>query len=114
MVSVHDRTTRRRVAFVDGRIGANDHPAPPATPRLVRPIGRAGVSPATAATTVVGSAGSSGPLAEDVDLPSDLGPGDLLAVSGGAGLHVPARAGHDPGHRQVVAVARAARARTRG
>ncbi|MFJ8228742.1 diaminopimelate decarboxylase family protein [Streptomyces sp. NPDC094448] len=96
----------RTLVAVDG--GRDDGPGPAPS---VRMIGRVSSAPMRTAT-VVGRAGGPGDvLADGVELPEDVRPGDLLALPGSGACRVPAAPGCPAAGRPPVVAVRDGRAR---
>ncbi|MCX5203333.1 diaminopimelate decarboxylase [Streptomyces sp. NBC_00237] len=90
---------------VDGGMGDNPRPALYGARYTVRLVGRPQAAPMRT-TTVVGRHCEAGDiLAEDVELPSDLRPGDVLAVPASGAYHLSMASGYNlVGRPPVVAV----------
>lgn len=99
------RTAGRLVVAVDGGMSDNPRPALYGARYTVRLVGRRSPAPARA-TTVVGRHGEvRDVLAESVELPEDVRPGDVLAVPASGAYHVSMASGYDmTGRPPVVAV----------
>ncbi|MEU9454156.1 diaminopimelate decarboxylase [Streptomyces sp. NPDC048277] len=99
------RTGERVFVAVDGGMSDNPRPALYGVRYAPRLIGRASAAP-VAAVTVVGRHCEAGDvLATDVELPSDLRPGDLLAVPVAGAYHLSMASGYNMvGRPPVVAV----------
>ncbi|MER5770958.1 diaminopimelate decarboxylase [Streptomyces sp. NPDC001985] len=100
------RTGGRVFAAVDGGMSDNPRPALYGARYTVRMVGRPSAAPMRA-TTVVGRHCEAGDvLAESVELPEDLRPGDVLAVPAAGAYHVSMASGYNlTGRPPVVAVA---------
>ncbi|MGW6460183.1 diaminopimelate decarboxylase [Streptomyces sp. NPDC055078] len=101
------RSGGRFFAAVDGGMSDNPRPALYGARYTVRMVGRSSAAPMRA-TTVVGRHCEAGDvLAESVELPEDLRPGDVLAVPASGAYHVSMASGYDlTGRPPVVAVSR--------
>ncbi|GGZ61439.1 diaminopimelate decarboxylase [Streptomyces inusitatus] len=100
------RTGGRVFAAVDGGMSDNPRPALYGARYTVRMVGRPSAAPMRA-TTVVGRHCEAGDvLAESVELPEDLRPGDVLAVPASGAYQVSMASGYNlTGRPPVVAVA---------
>ncbi|GLF97951.1 diaminopimelate decarboxylase [Streptomyces yaizuensis] len=105
------RTGGRVFAAVDGGMSDNPRPALYGARYTVRRVGRSTAAPMRA-TTVVGRHCEAGDvLAESVELPDDLRPGDVLAVPASGAYHVSMASGYNLTGRPPVVAVRAGRSR---
>ncbi|MET9084172.1 diaminopimelate decarboxylase [Streptomyces sp. NPDC004237] len=105
------RTGEHTFVAVDGGMSDNPRPALYGVRYAPRLIGRASAAP-TAPVTVVGRHCEAGDvLAADVELPSDLRPGDLLAVPVAGAYHLSMASGYNLVGRPPVAAVRDGHAR---
>ncbi|KOG90245.1 diaminopimelate decarboxylase [Streptomyces varsoviensis] len=104
-------TGDRTFVAVDGGMSDNPRPALYGVRYTVRLVGRASTA-APRAVTVVGRHCEAGDiLAEGVELPSDIRPGDLLAVPAAGAYHVSMASGYNLVGRPPVAAVRDGHAR---
>ncbi|MFJ2739785.1 diaminopimelate decarboxylase [Streptomyces sp. NPDC087440] len=96
---------------VDGGMGDNPRPALYGARYTVRLVGRAESAPMRT-TTVVGRHCEAGDvLAEDIELPADVRPGDVLAVPASGAYHLSMASGYNLVGRPPVVAVREGRAR---
>jgi diaminopimelate decarboxylase len=106
------RSAGRVYVAVDGGMSDNPGPALYGARYTVRLVGRAPQSPMHEATVVGRHCEAGDVLAEAVELPGDVRPGDLLAVPASGAYHVSTASGyHSTGRPPVVAVAGQGRSR---
>ncbi|MEU9383794.1 diaminopimelate decarboxylase, partial [Streptomyces sp. NPDC048279] len=105
------RTGASTFVAVDGGMSDNPRPALYGVRYAPRLVGRASTAP-TAPVTVVGRHCEAGDiLAADVELPSDLRPGDLLAVPVAGAYHLSMASGYNLVGRPPVTAVRDGHAR---
>ncbi|MGW2186327.1 diaminopimelate decarboxylase family protein, partial [Streptomyces sp. NPDC001719] len=98
-------TGGRTFVAVDGGMSDNPRPALYGVRYTVRLVGRASGAPARTATVVGRHCEAGDVLAEDVALPGDIRPGDILAVPAAGAYHVSMASAYNlVGRPPVVAV----------
>ncbi|MFD5029838.1 diaminopimelate decarboxylase [Streptomyces sp. NPDC058405] len=99
------RTGGRVFVAVDGGMSDNPRPALYGARYTVRRVGRASTAPMRAATVVGRHCEAGDVLAESVELPEDIRPGDILAVPAAGAYQVSMASGYNmTGRPPVVAV----------
>ncbi|MFD9792218.1 diaminopimelate decarboxylase [Streptomyces sp. NPDC059070] len=100
------RTGERVFVAVDGGMSDNPRPALYGARYTVRMVGRATAAPMRTATVVGRHCEAGDVLAQDVELPQDVRPGDILAVPASSAYQVSMASGYNmTGRPPVVAVA---------
>ncbi len=104
-------TGGRTFVAVDGGMSDNPRPALYGVRYTVRLAGRSGAAPGRAVTVVGRHCEAGDVLAEDVELPADLRPGDVLAVPASGAYHLSMASAYNLVGRPPVAAVSGGRAR---
>ncbi|MEU3183621.1 diaminopimelate decarboxylase [Streptomyces sp. NPDC006923] len=106
------RTGGRVFVAVDGGMSDNPRPALYGARYTVRRVGRASTAPMRTATVVGRHCEAGDVLAEAVELPDDVRPGDVLAVPAAGAYHVSMASGYNMTGRPPVVAVSGGRSRT--